>query len=111
MKAWIPVMKMLELASTFFLIAGGAFFLAGTVGMLRFPDVYTRLHILAKVDNLGVGFTLVGLLLRTQDIRIALKLFLIWLLVLTASAAVSFLIARRAHRRGVIHWEPERASP
>ena len=41
---------------------GVFFFLAGTVGLLRFPDVYTRLHALAKVDNLGLGFLLLGLL-------------------------------------------------
>lgn len=104
-------MEVLELVSSIFLIVGSGFFFAGTVGLLRFPDVYTRLHILAKVDNLGVGFTLIGLLLRTQDIRMAFKLFLVWLLVLAASSAVSFLIARRAHRRGVKHWKPESVAP
>lgn len=100
-------MALLELFSAFFLIVGSAFFFAGTVGLVRFPDVYTRLHVLAKVDNLGVGFTMLGLLLRTQDIRLALKLVLIWLLVLAASAAVSFLIARRARVRGVSYWQPK----
>ncbi|NIM31017.1 MAG: cation:proton antiporter, partial [Pseudomonas stutzeri] len=40
---------------------GTAFFLAGTLGMLRFPDVYTRLHALTKADNLGLGFIASGL--------------------------------------------------
>jgi multicomponent Na+:H+ antiporter subunit G len=38
------------------LLVGAFFFFAGTVGLLRFPDVYTRLHALAKADNLGLGF-------------------------------------------------------
>ena len=36
------------------LVAGAGFFVAGAVGLLRFPDVYTRLHALTKVDNLGL---------------------------------------------------------
>ncbi|MDQ9171614.1 monovalent cation/H(+) antiporter subunit G [Oxalobacteraceae bacterium R-40] len=105
------MMELLELFSAFFLIVGSVFFFAGTVGLVRFPDVYTRLHVLAKVDNLGVGFTIAGLLLRTQDIRQAFKLILIWLLVLVASAAVSFLIARRARLRGVGFWQPKDNRP
>lgn len=99
------------LLSNALLIIGAAFFLAGTVGLLRFPDVYTRLHALAKVDNLGLGFTIVGLLLRVQDLAAGLKLVLIWLLVLAASSAVGFLIARRARRRGIAHWQATERQP
>lgn len=94
-----------ELLSAACLIAGAFFFLAGTVALLRFPDVYTRLHALSKADNLGLGFTVLGLLLRADDGASALKLILVWLLVLVASAVVGFLIARRARRRGVAHWQ------
>ena len=44
------------------ILAGGFFFLAGTVGLLRFPDTLTRLHALTKADNLGLGLVVVGLL-------------------------------------------------
>lgn len=87
------------------LVAGAAFLFAGTVGLLRFPDVYTRLHALAKVDNLGLGFTVLGLLLRADSAAAALKLVLAWLLVVTASAVVSFLIAGYASSRGVKCWQ------
>ena len=36
------------------IVAGLVFFLAGTVGLLRFPDAYTRLHALTKADNLAL---------------------------------------------------------
>lgn len=90
-----------------FLLIGAAFSLAGTVGLLRFPDVYTRLHALAKVDNLGIGFILVGLLPRADSVAAGLKLMLVWVLVLAASSAVSFLVARRARRRGIAHWQAQ----
>lgn len=98
-------MNMTDIFSTACLLIGAVFFLAGTVGLLRFPDVYTRLHALAKADNLGLGFTVLGLLPQAEGIAAGLKLVLVWLLVLAASASVSFLIARRAHRRGVAPWQ------
>lgn len=86
------------------LIIGGAFYFAGTVALLRFPDVYTRLHALAKTDNLGLGFVLLGLLPRAPSVQEGAKLVLVWLLVLAGSSAVAFLIARRARRRGIAPW-------
>jgi len=79
-------------------VAGAFFFLAGTVGLLRFPDTFTRLHALTKADNLGLGLVVLGLLPHASSLLVALKLIFVWLLVLLASAAVSQLIARAANR-------------
>ena len=79
-------------------VAGAFFFLAGTVGLLRFPDTFTRLHALTKADNLGLGLVVLGLLPHAGSLLVALKLIFVWLLVLLASGAVSQLIARVANR-------------
>ena len=80
-------------------VMGGAFFfLAGTVGLLRFPDPLTRLHALTKADNLGLGLIVLGLLPRADGPFGALKLIVVWLLVQLAGATVSQLIAREARR-------------
>lgn len=76
--------------------AGAFFFLAGTVGLLRFPDTLTRLHALTKADNLGLGLVVLGLLPQAESLRGGLKLVCVWLLVLLAGATVSQLIARAA---------------
>ena len=81
------------------IVAGLVFFLAGTVGLLRFPDAYTRLHALTKADNLGVALVVIGLLPQVGSVLAALKLVLIWLLVLLSSAGVSQLIARSVRRQ------------
>ena len=49
--------------------AGAFFFLAGTVGLLRFPDPLTRLHALTKADNLGLGLVVLGLLPQAGSLR------------------------------------------
>ena len=80
--------------------AGAFFFLAGTVGLLRFPDALTRLHALTKADNLGLGLVVLGLLPQTGSLRDGLKLVCVWFLVLLASATVSQLIASAGRRGG-----------
>lgn len=102
-----PNMSTIELFSSACFTAGAIFFLAGTIGLLRFPDVYTRLHALTKVDNLGLGFIILGLLIQADNIASAMKLLLVWLLALAASTTVSFLIARRARRRGIACWQAQ----
>lgn len=99
------MMAVLGAISDALLIGGAAFLFAGTVGLLRFPDAYTRLHALAKADNLGLGLTVLGLMLRADSVAAALKLVLAWLLVISASAVVSFLIASYAYRRGIECWQ------
>ncbi|MFN0067362.1 MAG: monovalent cation/H(+) antiporter subunit G [Limisphaerales bacterium] len=86
-------------AFTFVAVAAGVFFyLAGTVGLLRFPDPLTRLHALTKADNLGLGLIVLGLLPRVASVTDALKLMAVWLLALLAAATVSQLAGRLAHR-------------
>jgi multicomponent Na+:H+ antiporter subunit G len=97
-------MSILDVVSAGLLILGGAFFLAGTVGLLRFPDVYTRLHALTKADNLGLGLVVAGLAVQAESWAGVGKLALIWLLVLVASAFACHLVARAALRRGIAPW-------
>src|ERR1700759_5744987 len=78
--------------------AGAFFFLAGTVGLLRFPAPLTRLHALTKADNLGLGLVVLGLLPQATSLRDGLKLISVWLLGLLAGATVSQLIARTARQ-------------
>lgn len=101
---------MIELAGNLLLLIGAFFYFAGTVGLVRFPDVYTRLHALAKADNLGLGCVLAGLALQADGLAAALKLLLIWPLALAASAAVSYAIANRAQALGVRPWQSEERS-
>jgi multicomponent Na+:H+ antiporter subunit G len=78
--------------------ASAFFFLAGTVGLLRFPDTLTRLHALTKADNLGLGLLIIGLLPWADGVLAALKLICVWMLVQFAGATVAQLIARSAQR-------------
>jgi multicomponent Na+:H+ antiporter subunit G len=97
-------MSLIDLLSVVLLLGGAAFFFAGTVGMLRFPDVFSRLHALTKGDNVGLGLTVLGLAVRAESFAVVGKLVLIWMLVLLAGATASHLIARSSLRRGIKPW-------
>jgi multicomponent Na+:H+ antiporter subunit G len=90
----------LDLWTVVAVVAGAFFFLAGTTGLLRFPDTFTRLHALTKADNLGLGLVVLGLLPQVDSLLAGIKLVCIWLLVLLSGATASQLIARVVRRRG-----------
>lgn len=87
---------LIALLSTGLIAAGVLFFVAGTVGLLRFPDPASRLHALTKADNLGLGLVVAGLLPYAEGPLAAATLVVIWLLVLLASATAGQLLLLRA---------------
>lgn len=99
------IMTLANLMTSLLLLVGAVFFFAGTLGLLRFPDVYTRLHALTKADNVGLGFIVAGLALQADSWAVAGKLLLIWFLVLLAGASVAHLIGKTALSRGILPWK------
>jgi multicomponent Na+:H+ antiporter subunit G len=88
-----------DLLATAALVAGCAFYLAGTLGLLRFPDARSRLHALTKADNLGLGLVLLGTAVHLWSAPVAAKLLLTWLLALLAGATSAQLLARSLRPR------------
>jgi multicomponent Na+:H+ antiporter subunit G len=84
---------MLDVFTGVMVVAGAFLFMAGTVGLLRFPDQLSRLHALTKVDNLGLGLIVAGLIPQC-GVLLAFKLVCAWLLVQVSGAIVTQLIAR-----------------
>lgn len=82
-------------------LSGGAFFfIAGTVGLLRFPDLFSRLHAVTKADTAGLGLIVLGLSLRADGWQPVLLMVLIWLLVMASSATACQLLARYGRQKG-----------
>ena len=94
-----------EVVGLLLIIAAIPFFWGGSLGLLRFPDVYTRLHALTKADNLGLGLVAAGSMFLAADWMVVIKLLFIWLLVLTASTVSCFLIANAARKTNIKPWK------
>lgn len=90
----------MDLATGSCLLAAAYFFLAGMMGILRFPDALSRLHAVTKADNLGLGLVVLGLALQEDSPWGVAQLGLIWLLALVASATACLLVANRAADEG-----------
>lgn len=94
-------MTLLNLLQTILLISGALMFLVGSIGLVRFPDTYTRIHALTKADNVGLGLIVIGLIPASFSVLITLKILLIWLLVMLASALSGHLVAWEARAQHV----------
>ncbi len=75
------------------LFIGLLFFIAGSIGMLRFPDSFSRLHAVTKADSLGLGSVIAGLMFYSSWWQNLLML-LIWLLVMASGTVSCQLLAR-----------------
>lgn len=100
-------MNVLDLGTVLLVGLGVLLFAAGTAGIIRFPDAYTRLHALTKADNAGLGCIVAALCLQATGLREVLFLVAIWLLVLVSGATTCQLVARRCLDAGIRPWRRE----
>jgi len=80
------------------IFSGLFFFFSGSIGLLRLPDLFSRLHALAKADNVGLALIALGVIILEPALINDIKIVIIWLLVMAASAISSHLVARHALR-------------
>ncbi|MFO7994858.1 MAG: monovalent cation/H(+) antiporter subunit G [Marinobacter sp.] len=86
--------SVVQFAQVLLMVVGCLFFGIGTLGLFRFSDTLCRIHALTKIDNLGLGFIALALLPFAPSTASALKVVLIWLVALAASATSAHLVAR-----------------
>ncbi len=90
------------------LVCGGVFFLVtGAVGMIRFPDIYTRMHAAGKCDTLGSLLVLTGLACHDGFVLASAKLLIVALFILITSPTATHAIARAARRNRIEGWTHE----
>ena len=97
--------------TAFFLLAGLFFFLSGTVGFLRFPDLYSRMHATGKGDTLGLLLCLVGLAIYNIVVDFtwlglvqSVKIVSIGVFWFVASPTATHALLRSAFETGVRPW-------
>lgn len=89
---------MIDTLAILIIFSGLFFFFSGSIGLVRLPDLFSRLHALAKADNVGLALVTLGVIILEPDPLNDIKLVFIWLLVMASSAISSHLIARHALR-------------
>jgi len=87
---------LLNISSGFFLLIGSFLCITGGVGILRFPDFYTRMHAVGVTDTLATAMILIGLILHNPDFLVDVKLLIILLMALFLSPTASHALANAA---------------
>jgi len=93
---WIIATQWSSWLSWVFLAAGSFFVFTGAIGILRFPDIYTRLHAVSLTDTLGLELLVIGLMIESGWSMASLKLFLIGLFILFTSPTAAHALANAA---------------
>ena len=94
--------SVIEFSSALCLLAGSFLCLSGGVGVLRFPDFYTRMHAVGVTDTLGAGMILVGLILLRPESLVLIKLVMILLMTLFINPTASHALAKAALHSGLL---------
>ena len=87
---------LLNISSSLCLLIGSFLCISGGVGILRFPDFYSRMHAVGVTETLATTMILIGLMLQNPDALVVLKLILILLLTLFISPTASHALAKAA---------------
>lgn len=90
-------MSLLPILGWILLMLGSFFCLVGSIGLIRLPDFYSRVHAAGVVDSLGAILILLGLMTQTQDYLIIIKLILILLFLMLTGPTAVHALARAAN--------------
>jgi len=91
-----------------FIFLGLVFIFFGTLGIIRFPDIYTRLQTSSKCDAAGAVALLVGLMVREGLDSLSLRILIILMFLLLTNPVASHAIARSAAIRGIKPWRQKK---
>lgn len=91
----------IDMFSWICLLSGGFFVLASTIGLLRFPDFFTRLHAAGLADTLGVLLITIGLIFQAGFSHVSVKLILIFVFIFFTSPAATHALAKAAIHGGL----------
>ena len=91
----------LDIASWALILAGSFFTVVGAIGLVRMPDVYTRMHAASVTDTLGAGLLLAGLMLQAGLGQVTLKLLFILILFFFMGPVATHALAQAALHAGI----------
>ncbi len=92
---------LVDIASWALISAGSVFVLIGAVGLIRLPDIYTRMHAASVIDTLGAALMLSGFILQAGFTLITVKLLFLLLLFFYTTPVVAHALAQAALQEGV----------
>jgi len=90
-----------EALGWFFVVSGSLFVITGGIGLLRFPDFYTRIHAAGITDTMGAWLILIGLMFSAGWTLVTAKLVMLLIFLVMTSPLASHALAKAAFMRGL----------
>lgn len=91
----------IEVLSWFCILLGSFFVVCGALGMLRMPDIYTRLHSASVIDTTGAGFLILGMILQAGWSLVTIKLLFVLAIFFFTLPVAAYALARAALHEGI----------
>ena len=88
--------------SGLFIVCGVVALLIGSLGLLRLPDVYCRIHAVGMIDTAGASFIILGMIIHEGFTLVSVKLVLIGVFLFFTSPIATHAVAQVAHKSGVV---------
>jgi len=98
------IINLTNVITILLLLIGAFFMLAGTIGFVRFPDFYSRMHATGKCDTLGEGLMLVALIVYGGATFVSVKILFLIMFILLANPTSTHAIAKAAYDVGLEPW-------
>jgi len=95
----------IEIISGIILLLGAFFILISAIGVIRMPDIFTRMSSTTKASTLGVGLTLIGTAVFWQDIGISARVIIIITFLFLTAPVAAHIIGRAAYNNNVPLWD------
>ncbi|MGB1867200.1 MAG: monovalent cation/H(+) antiporter subunit G [Candidatus Puniceispirillaceae bacterium] len=93
---------LITILSGFFIACGVVALLIGSLGLLRLPDVYCRIHAVGMIDTAGASFIILGMIIHEGFTLVTVKLVLIGVFMFFTSPIATHAVAQVAYKSGVV---------
>ena len=93
---------LITILSGFFIACGILALLIGSLGLLRLPDVYCRIHAVGMIDTAGASFIILGMIIHEGFTLVTVKLVLIGVFMFFTSPIATHAVAQVAYKSGVV---------
>jgi len=97
----ITLYMAIDILSGAMIVAGAFFILVGAIGLMRMPDVFTRMHAASVMETAGAGLLLVGLMIQAGPTLLTLKLIFVLILFLLTAPVATHAVAQAALSAGI----------
>jgi multicomponent Na+:H+ antiporter subunit G len=91
----------IDMASALLILLGSFFTIVGAVGLVRMPDVFTRMHATSVIETLGVGLLILGMCLEAGLTLVTVKLLLLFALFFFTGPAITHALAQACLHQGI----------